>query len=595
MASLAAGPAGDDPRATLTTLLRRWERRQRWQRTWLGLPRSLLPGLALGLALLLWSRLRFGTPVESLLPAMAVLAGAGLLLLLARVWLPARPTLKLARKFEQEFGLSERLSTALELLEGRIHGGAQLTALQIADARSRAGGVDVASQLPLRSDRRAWALLALSLLAVGLTTRLPAPAVLTDAQEQAQEAAIDEAAAAVERISEDLESDSALPEALRQQLQRELERSGALLDQQALSPEEAFAALSESAEQFEQQALSLEESIQQQMQALANAQQATGEQLDAALQQLENASSLPPGDDVAGRLEQAAAALEESNPELAAAIREALQALRDSQLQNAASGAGLARQMLAQQRQQLARAQDSQQRLRAASDQLRDSASQIAQRSQARALVSQERMQQQPGTGAPPQAGDLSMQGQPQEGSGDQSGENAEASNLPGGNAQAGEGDDAQSGSQQGGQAGGEQTGQGQNTSEQEQPGLGGQAGDAPGGAGMEESFAGVESAPPAQGNDPDGLGQREFAPVYAPRRIGASQGPELFLENDPGDSPLLEGDFAPNPSGEALVPWNEIYGDYLDAASRALESDYIPLGLRDVVHDYFSALEPGR
>lgn len=111
----------------------------------------------------------------------------------------------------------------------------------------------------------------------------------------------------------------------------------------------------------------------------------------------------------------------------------------------------------------------------------------------------------------------------------------------------------------------------------------------------MEESFAGVQGAPPGQGNDPDGLGQREFAPVYAPRRIGASQGPELYLENDPGDSPLMEGDFAPNPSGEALVPWNEIYGDYLDAASRALESDYIPLGLRDVVHDYFSALEPGR
>ncbi|MCY4022046.1 MAG: hypothetical protein OXF32_01210 [Anaerolineaceae bacterium] len=593
MASLAAGPAGDGPRATLTTLLQRWERRQRWQRTWLGLPRSLLPGLALGLALLLWSRLRFGTPADSLLPALALLAGAGMMLLLARIWLAPRPTLALARKFEQEFGLSERLSTALELLEGRIYGGAELTPLQIADAGSRARGVDVARQMPLRSDRRAWALLALLLLAIGLVTRLPAPSVPADEQE-AQEAAIDEAAAAVERISEELASDTALPAELREQLQRELERSRALLGQEALSPEEAFAALSESAEQFEQQALALEEGIRQQMQALANAQQAGGEQLEAALRQLENAGTLPPGDDVAGRLEQAAASLEASNPELAAAIREALQALRDSQLQNASNAAGLARQVLAQQQQQLARAQDSQQRLRAASDQLRDSASQIAQRSQAQPLVSQERMQQQPGSGAQPQAGDMSMQGQPQETGAGQRGENPEAGSLPGSNAQAGEGEDAQAGSQ-GGQPGGQQTGQGQNTSEQDRPGLGGQAGDAPGGAGMEESFAGVQGAPPGQGNDPDGLGQREFAPVYAPRRIGASQGPELYLENDPGDSPLMEGDFAPNPSGEALVPWNEIYGDYLDAASRALESDYIPLGLRDVVHDYFSALEPGR
>ena len=42
-------------------------------------------------------------------------------------------------------------------------------------------------------------------------------------------------------------------------------------------------------------------------------------------------------------------------------------------------------------------------------------------------------------------------------------------------------------------------------------------------------------------------------------------------------------------------MPWNQIFGDYRDAASRALESDYIPLGLRDVVHDYFSGLEPGQ
>lgn len=594
MASLAAGPAGDGPRAALTTLLQRWERRRRWQRTWLGLPRSLLPGLALGLALLLWSRLRFGTSVGSLLPALALLAGTGLTLLLARIWLPPRPTLALARKFEQEFGLSERLSTALELLEGRIHGGAELTSLQIADAGSRARAVDVARLMPLRSDRRAWALLALLLLAIGLATRLPAPSLPADAQEEAQEAAIDEAAAAVERLSEEVANDTALPAELRQQLQRELERSRTLLGQEALSREEAFAALSESAEQFEQQALALEESIRQQMQALANAQQAGGEQLEAALRQLENAGTLPPGDDVAARLEQAAASLEASNPELAQAIREALQALRDSQMQNASNAAGLAGQMLAQQRQQLARAQDSQQRLRAASDQLRDSASQIAQRAQASPLVSQERMQQQPGSGGQPQAGDMAMQGQPQESGAGQRGENPEAGSLPGSNAQAGEGEDAQAGSQ-GGQPGGQQSGQGQNTSEQDRPGLGGQAGDAPGGAGMEESFAGVQGAPPGQGNDPDGLGQRDFAPVYAPRRIGAGQGPELFLENDPGDSPLMEGDFAPNPSGEALVPWNEIYGDYLDAASRALESDYIPLGLRDVVHDYFSALEPGR
>jgi hypothetical protein len=68
-----------------------------------------------------------------------------------------------------------------------------------------------------------------------------------------------------------------------------------------------------------------------------------------------------------------------------------------------------------------------------------------------------------------------------------------------------------------------------------------------------------------------------------------------LFLEPETSDVPLAEGEFAENPSGEARVPYNQVFSDYSDAANRALESDYIPLGLRDVVHDYFTSLEPGQ
>jgi hypothetical protein len=42
-------------------------------------------------------------------------------------------------------------------------------------------------------------------------------------------------------------------------------------------------------------------------------------------------------------------------------------------------------------------------------------------------------------------------------------------------------------------------------------------------------------------------------------------------------------------------VPYNEVFSDYSEAANRALDQDYIPLGLRDVVRDYFSSLEPGQ
>jgi hypothetical protein len=42
-------------------------------------------------------------------------------------------------------------------------------------------------------------------------------------------------------------------------------------------------------------------------------------------------------------------------------------------------------------------------------------------------------------------------------------------------------------------------------------------------------------------------------------------------------------------------VPYNQVFSDYSNAANEAMESDYIPLSLRDVVRDYFASLEPGQ
>ena len=593
MATLAGGQGGAGRGVALSQVLRRWERRQRWQHTLLWLPRSLLPGLALGLALLLWTRLRFAAPGEGMLLPTALLAASGLLLLLARIWLRPRPAMQLARKFEREFALNERLSTALELIEGRIHSSPQLAERQVADARARAHALDAAAELPLRGDRRAWALLLLMVLAFGLLLRLPVADAPAEQAEEAQEAAIDEAAAAVERIAEELARDAALPEELREQMQRQLERSSLLLGQDALSPEEAFAALSESADQLEQQALDIGESVRQQMQALADAQQVSDGQLASALQELADASALPEDNDMLRRMEEAAAALEASNPELARAIREAVENVRAFQYESARSSAQQASQMLTRQQQQMALAQDSQRRLQAVSEELRSGAEQMARQALPQALDGQRRMEQPSGISEMQQPGDLAMEGQPQDGQGGQGQQNQEAGAMPGGGSEATARDNARSGGQQGSQPGGSMMAEG--AGEQRARGLGGMAGDSPGDAGSDEGFAGGQGPPPGQGNNPDGRGQGEFAPVYAPRRIGAGEGPEIFLETDPRDAPLVEGDFAPNPAGEALGPWNEIYSDYRDAASRALESDYIPLGLRDVVHDYFTALEPGQ
>jgi hypothetical protein len=42
-----------------------------------------------------------------------------------------------------------------------------------------------------------------------------------------------------------------------------------------------------------------------------------------------------------------------------------------------------------------------------------------------------------------------------------------------------------------------------------------------------------------------------------------------------------------------SLVPYTQVFGDYRNAANEALQDDYIPLGLKGYVRDYFSSLEP--
>ena len=43
----------------------------------------------------------------------------------------------------------------------------------------------------------------------------------------------------------------------------------------------------------------------------------------------------------------------------------------------------------------------------------------------------------------------------------------------------------------------------------------------------------------------------------------------------------------------ESLVPYDQVYGDYRDAAYEALDDDYVPLGYREFIRDYFASLEP--
>ena len=69
----------------------------------------------------------------------------------------------------------------------------------------------------------------------------------------------------------------------------------------------------------------------------------------------------------------------------------------------------------------------------------------------------------------------------------------------------------------------------------------------------------------------------------------------EIGIELEAGSSEILvdSGEFSENPLGESRIPYTLLYHEYRESANTALETEYIPLGLRAVIRSYFSAIEP--
>jgi len=78
-------------------------------------------------------------------------------------------------------------------------------------------------------------------------------------------------------------------------------------------------------------------------------------------------------------------------------------------------------------------------------------------------------------------------------------------------------------------------------------------------------------------------------------RRPGS--GEEVTLpgqDSGQGESQVREQENPlPGTPGEALVPYYEVYYEYLNAANQAMERTYVPSGLQEYVREYFSRLEP--
>ena len=629
----------------LTSIVKRWNRRLRLRQTLLWLPRSLLPGLAVGLTLAAVSWMRpWLMPKEIALITVAVIA-LGVVLFALSVWLWRRSALTSAQRFDVQFRLNERVSTALELGTGVIQSNDELALRQIKDARVKASAIRPREQMPLEVRRRDWLIVIVLAAALVLLLILPNPQVNALTQASAQQAAINNAADQLRQTTQDIAADTSLGNEQRKTLLEQLQTATNTLSQPNVSPQEALAAVSDvqsnlknTANDLNQQANANQAALQQAANALHQTsgsntdQNQSGTPMDQVAQSLNQMAQNSPNmttverQQAAQQLQQAAQALQSTNPQAAQQLQQAAQQLQQN-TQQAQQQMQQAQQQIQQQAQQTQQQQQGTQNLNNAAQQAQQAGQQISQTqaNQPNLIPGQQSSQgpqSQTGQGNPqnqqsqPNQNQPGQQGQPQGQSGSQLPNQQNPQNQtgqqPGQNGGLLQGQSPQNNgttNQQMQQSNGGGSDQGAasqnppNQSQQSQPGDSSQqngqlsAGNTPGDQhGSDSSGAQQGNSNSSQeGNTVQGQGQGQFEAVNVPRRIGQqpNDGNNIQLAPDASNAPVQEGDFSQNPNGQVTVPYDQVFSNYQDAANQALSSDYVPLGLRDVVRDYFTSLEP--
>lgn len=574
----------------LELILDRWEQRYEWRLLSRTVPRSLIAALLLSLVIGAVGYWRFRLAAEQLaLIAAGLCALGGILNVLYTLVFP-RSLPNKARYFDIEFGLRERVSTAFELMHGRIKTQPEIESRQIADALAHARAIDPAERIPMDFRPREFGLLAVLLLAMIGMILLPA-IVGEDFLPDPPSAAVEAAKEDLREIIETAAKDTNLEDVDRQQLLEALEIALERLEEEDISEEEAFAAMSQLQAELEALDNQLEDTIELDQSTTEAALEALEDFRAPSETDGQNAESTRETD-ASSNLQEMLNALEQMNQDADQMSAAEAQAASEA-LQEAAEYLEQISEEMAQQMEMLAEALENAdlERLQEQLDALREQAenAQEQQQQDQNALMT---LQQQLEL-AEEAAEEIARQAQqsPQEAGAPQQGEpqTSESGQQPGGE----EGAQTRQGDNQGDQqsdrnrAGSDQD-SGQND-DNEAAGRG--AGD---GAPSNESKSG--SAGDDQGadtdNDPTGQGEIEYEAIYSPNGIDGG-GDEIRLRSDPGDTTVKEGEFDDNPLGESRISYDTVYNEYRDAANRVLESDYVPLGLRDVVREYFTSLDP--
>lgn len=518
----------------LERIVRRWARRYLWQQSLRAAPFGLVAGLAIGVALAALARLAPLLRSEAVGAVAAALALVGLVAGAASPWLrhARTPTLAWARRFDRQFGLADRLSTALERPAGAAAATPELRALwalQRQDAERAAEGAlgRTSRVLPLCFAWRAWAIALTLGSALVLLLLLPNHQEQVLAQRERERALVAEQFQQLEQARQAIVRSGLSPEQKARALEA-IEQARQLLAASAESPEAALGAVNELRDRL--RALQDENAARQAAQLQRATQSLAADELTRPLAEalargdLEQAAdrlsrlvtdrapaerelTADEVDRLVRQLEQFARDVAETDPSLSRALRQAAQHLRRGEVQ-------AARQALSEAARALRAAEQARQQQQALAEAIAHA--ELARRAAAQRAGALDAAQ---AGGAPPPAGERSS-----------------AADLP-----------------------------------SAQPN-----------AALPRGRGGVRS--PDVGSD---------SSIWQPQRL-QDEGAPIQLEDGGAEQARgAHGGARPAPEGGAAVPYQQVYPRYAQAADEAIRSGSIPPERRELVRRYFSALDP--
>ncbi len=540
----------------LRPYFRRWGKRRRLSALLLWGPRGLQAGLLAGVVVAAVARFRPLLTNDEV--GLVGMIAAGIGLAFGAIWalLQGRNLDEQARFADRAFGLRERMVTALQLARGQINAPGEWQVHQLADSVSAARDVDEKAALPLALNLQDWAVILMAVVLLAAAVIIPNPVEAAVREARAVQAVVEEQIAALEALQEEILADPALTEAQQEELLRPLAEALQTLREGDLTREEALAALSAAEGELrelagENDTRTLREQLAEAGQALTGsesgrpaAEAMEAQDLAAAAERLGELASQLPGLPVEERealgrsLSEMGRELQGSDPQLAEQLAAAGTALQQGDLE-AAREALEAAQATLEERAQAGAAGEAAQ---SAAEALAEGRQEVAR-----------------------------------------AGENGEAppveGNQPG---------------QPGAAGAGQQPGQGQ-TGQPGQPGTqSGQPGKAPGqpGGGSQQGQL------PGGGTEGGGHVDSVFAPPL--RDLSGFEGVDVELPAECRDRPescgfLLDQTPTDFTDERSIVPYEQVYREYASTAYEALNEDYVPLGMKNFVRDYFSSLDPGR